>query len=133
MATTSYDFKKVSVIVDGVIITGYMDGESISVEKNEDDITPHVGAGGDVTFAESNDNTATITLTLKSTSASLPFLDQLRRSKRIFPARIVDANGNQVRCGGTECRVMRPPSRSWGNEVTGVEVPIYVADYKETY
>lgn len=129
--TTTYDFKKVTVIVDGVIITGFMDGDSIAAEKNEDDVNTHVGAGGDVTFSESNNNTGTITLTLKSTSSSLPFLKQLRDSKRIFPTQIVDANDQTYRVGGNECRVVRTPGRNWGSEVTGVEVSIVVADYKE--
>lgn len=131
MATTTYDFKKVSVIVDGAFIVGFMDGEPIQVEKNEDDITPHVGADGDVTYAESADQTGTITLTLKQTSASLPFLQQLRKSKRIFPIQIVDSNTNTYRVGGSEARIVKMPSRSWGAEVQGVEVQIHVADLTE--
>lgn len=130
--TTTYDFKKVSVIVDGVIITGFMDGESIETEKNEDDVAAHVGAAGDVTFSETNDNTGTITLTLKQTSSSLPFLQSLRNSKRLFQTQIVDANNSEFRAGGSECRIVKPPSRTWGNEVTGTEWAIYVADYKES-
>jgi hypothetical protein len=131
MATTTYDFKKVSVIVDGVYITGFMDGEVIQVEKNEDDVIPHVGAGGDVTYAESADQTGTITITLKQTSSSLPFLQQLRKSKRIFPIQIVDSNTNAYRVGGSEARILKMPNRSWGNEVQGVEVQIHVADLTE--
>lgn len=129
--TTTYDFKKVSVIVDGVIITGYMDGESITTEKNEDDVTTHVGAQGDVTFSESNDETGTITLNIKQTSSSAPILKTLRDGKKIFPVQIVDVNSNVVRAGGTQCRFVKPPARTWGNEVTGLEYSIYVADYKE--
>ncbi|MED4979396.1 DUF3277 family protein [Geobacillus stearothermophilus] len=131
MATTTYDFKKVSVIVDGVYITGFMDGEVIQVEKNEDDVIPHVGAGGDVTYAENADRTGTITLTLKQTSSSLPFLQQLRKSKRIFPIQIVDSNTNAYRVSGSEARILKMPNRSWGNEVQGVEVQIHVADLTE--
>lgn len=127
----SYDFKRVSVIVDGVIITGFMDGESIQTEQNEDDVTPHVGAGGDVTFSETNDETGTITLSLKSTSSSNPFLKSLRNSKETFPISIVDSNDNNFRAGGNECRIVKPPERAWGSEVTGLEWQIYVADYKE--
>ncbi|MBA2878052.1 hypothetical protein HNR63_001106 [Anoxybacillus kamchatkensis] len=129
--TKTYDFKKVSVIVNGVFIAGFMDGEPISVEKNEDDIIPHVGADGDVTYAESADKTGTITLTLKQTSASLPFLQNLRKSKKIFSIQIVDINNGAYRAGGTEARIMKMPSRSWGTEVQGVEVQIHVADLTE--
>ncbi|MED5041484.1 DUF3277 family protein [Geobacillus stearothermophilus] len=128
---TTYDFKKVSVIVDGTYITGFMDGEPIKVEKNEDDVVPHVGADGDVTYAESADQTGTITITLKQTSPSLPFLQQLRKSKRIFPIQIVDNNTNAYRTGGSEARVLKMPDRSWGTEVQGVEVQIHVADLTE--
>ena len=131
MEIRTFDFKKVSVVVDGVIITGYMDGESISVEKNEDDVTPHVGAGGDVTFAESNDETATITLTLKNTSSSLPYIRGLRKEKRNFPTQIVDSNNDTFRAGGNNCRIIKAPPVSYGNETTGVEVSIFVADYDE--
>jgi Protein of unknown function (DUF3277) len=130
MAQT-YDFKKVSVIADGVFITGYHDGSVIKVEKNEDDVTPHVGADGEVTYAESADQTGTITLTLKQTSASLPFLRQLRKSKKIFPIQIVDNNTNAYRVGGSEARILKMPDREWGNEVQPVEVQIHVADLTE--
>jgi hypothetical protein len=131
MATTTYDFKKVSVIIDGVIITGFMDGEVIEVEKNEDDVTPHVGVDGEVTYAESADQTGKIKLTLKQTSASLPFLQQLRKSKKIFPAQIVDSNNGTYRTGGSEARIVKMPPRKWGGEVQGVEVEIHVADLTE--
>ncbi|MFD1206637.1 phage structural protein [Sporosarcina contaminans] len=129
--TTTYDFKKVSVVVDGVIITGFMDGESIQTEKNEDDVNVHVGADGGVTFSETNDDTGTITLTIKQTSPSDPYLRQLRASKRIFPVQIIDSNSNTFRAGGSECRIVKSPSRSYGNEVSGLEWQIAVADFKE--
>lgn len=129
---TSFDFKKVSVIVAGTFITGYMDGEAIQSAQNEDDVTPHVGAGGDVTFSETNDETGIITLNLKSTSSSIPILKALRDSKETFPISIVDSNDNSFRAGGNECRIVKPPERTWGPEVTGLEWQIYVADYKES-
>lgn len=128
---TSYDFRKTSVIVAGTIITGFMDSESIKSAQNEDDVTAHVGAGGDVTFSETNDETGIITLALKSTSSSIPFLKSLRDSKEKFPIQIVDVNDNAFRAGGSECRIIKPPERAWGIEVTGLEWQIYVADYTE--
>jgi hypothetical protein len=130
MADT-FDFKKVSTIADGVIITGWMDGEVISVEKNEDDVIPHVGAGGDVTYAESADKTGTITLTLKQTSSSLPHLQELRKSKKVFPIQILDVSSRVYKTGGTEARILKMPSRTYGSEVQGVEVQIHVANLKE--
>lgn len=128
MADT-FDFKKVSVIVDGSYITGFHDGSVIKAEKNEDNVVPHVGAAGDVTYSETNNNTGQITLTLKQTSTSLPRLVSLAKSKTTFPVQVVDANTNSFRAGGTTARIMRTPSAEWGSEVAGVEVTIHVADY----
>ena len=126
-----YDFKKVSVIVDGVIITGFMDGEPISVSRNEDEVTPHTGADGEVTYSESADETGTITLTLKETSAVLPTLTALRKSRKLFAVNINDSNTRAYKVGGTQARIMKMPDRSFGTEVQGVEVQIHVAKLTE--
>lgn len=127
----NYDFKKVSVIVNKIIITGYMDGEPISVTKNEDDVSPHVGADGEVTYAESADETGTITLTLKQSSAVMPQLTALRKAKTLFPISIVDSNTRGVKHSGAEARIMKMPERSYGTEVQGVEIQIHVAKLVE--
>ena len=126
---STFDFKKVSVIVDGRFIVGFMDGTPVQAEKNEDNVIPHVGAAGDVTFTESNNQTGTITLTLKQTSTSLPALIALAKQKRSFPVQIIDANDNKVKAGGNEARILKTPAVEWGAEVSGVEVQIYVADF----
>lgn len=125
----SYDPKKVSVIVDGQFMVGYMDGTFVNCEKNEDNFTPHIGAHGDVTFAKSADNTGTITITLKHTSSSLPFLRKLSKEDRDIPVQVIDANNSKFKAGGNEARILKTPGTEFGSEVSGVEVPIYVADY----
>ncbi|MCM3413521.1 phage structural protein [Metabacillus litoralis] len=129
-ATTTYNPKKVSAIIDGVFGTGFMDGTFISAEKNEDDVTPHVGAQGDVTFAESADNTGTITMTFKQSSSTLPYLRALRNEKRIFPIQVIDSNTN-TRVGGNEARIVKMPNKEFAAEESGVEVQFYVADFTE--
>lgn len=125
----SYDPKKVSLIVDGQFIVGFMDGTFITAEKNEDNITPHIGAQGDVTFSESADETGTLTITLKQNSSSLAYLQSLSKQKREFGAQVIDANDGNFKAGGTQCRIQKTPGREFGAEVAGVEVAIYVADY----
>lgn len=131
MATTTYDFKNVTVTMAGFIVTGYMDGEPISVEKNEDDVIPHVGADGEVTYSESADQTGMITITLKQTSPVLKQIQSLRKSKEAFDISIVDNNSGKYQVGGTEARIIRMPSRSFGTEVSGVELQIHVAKLQE--
>lgn len=128
MANT-FDPKKVSVIIDGQFIVGFMDGTFVVSEKNEDNVIPHVGAQGDVTYTESADDTGMITITLKQTSSSLPFLQKLATQKRQFAAQVVDANDGKYKSGGTQCRILKTPGREFGSEVAGVEVQIHVSDY----
>lgn len=125
----SYDPKKVNVIVNGLYLTGYMDGTFVSAEKNEDNTIPHIGAHGEVTYAKSADNTGTITVTLKQTSPSLAALMQLANSDVDFPVQVIDANSSKRRVGGNECRMLKTPTIEFGAEVSGVEVQFYVADY----
>jgi len=125
----TFDPKKVSAVANGMFLTGFMDGTMITAEKNEDSITPHVGAQGDVTFAHSADESGTITVTLKQDSASLPELIRLANNKTVFPINIVDANTNRFRVGGNNAVILRVPALEWGAEVTGVEISIYVADF----
>ncbi|QGF21717.1 tail tube protein [Bacillus phage vB_BcM_Sam46] len=133
MAVEIFDFKKVSLVVDGVFGTGFMDGTAITAEKNEDNKIPHVGADGDVTFSNSADETGTITATIKQTSPFLKHLIRLSNNKdRLFPVQIIDQNTNKVRVGGTQCVILKTPTIEWGSEVAGVEVPIYVGDYNVT-
>lgn len=124
----NYDPKKVSVIVDGHIVVGYMDGTFVTTEKNADNITPHIGADGDVTVTENADNTGKITLTIKQNSASLSTVIELANTRKEFSARVIDSNGTQ-KVGGTQCRIIKTPGMERGADVAGVEVQIFVADY----
>lgn len=58
----SYDPKKVNVIVGGRTITGFAADGVVSVTKNEDSITPAVGAKGDVTYSENANESGTIAI-----------------------------------------------------------------------
>ncbi|TQK41968.1 uncharacterized protein DUF3277 [Brevibacillus sp. AG162] len=127
--STNYSFKKVSLIVAGRHHTGFMDGTPIKAERNEDGIIPHVGADGFVTFAESADESGTITVTYKQNSPALDHVRQLYKAKKPFPISLDDQNDPRVKVGGTEAVVLKLPPLERGTEITGVEVQYYVADY----
>jgi hypothetical protein len=128
-----FDFKQTSIIVNGKYLTGFMDGTAISAEKNEDNKTPHVGADGSVTFSNSADETGMITVTLKQNSPSLAALIALAKNKTAtFPVKVIDANTNQLRCGGNQAVIVKTPSVEWGAEISGVEVQFFIADYDVT-
>ncbi len=129
MAET-FNFKNTTVIVGGIILTGYMDGTPIEAEKNEDTFSQHVGADGTVTYNESADETGTFTFSLKQDSSVLTLLERLRKSKEPFDVLIND-NKLGKRVSGTDCRFQKNAAFSRGAEVEGVEYTILAATYKE--
>lgn len=127
--TTVYDPKKVTVIYDGMVITGFADDSMIEAEKNEDNITPHVGVLGEVSIAINADNTGTVTISLANTSPFIKILAEKARANTVAPLSIIDMNENGVNIGGTEAVIIKPPNVTIGKEVESQEVQFFVADY----
>ena len=127
--TTVYDPKKVTVIYDGQVITGFADDSMIEAEKNEDNITPHVGVLGEVSLAINADNTGTVTISLANTSPFIKILAEKARANTVAPLSIIDMNENGVNIGGTEAVIIKPPNVTIGKEVESQEVQFFVADY----
>lgn len=125
-----FNFKDTAVVIGGNIITGFMDGTPISTEQNEDTYTQHVGADGQVTYNESNNETGTFTFTLKQDSPSVPVLSALLATKESFSVSVVDGKRNK-RVSGEDCRFSRKPTFTRGAEVEGVEYTILAVAYKE--
>lgn len=71
---TNYNPMKVSVIVDGRIITGFSDASMVVITRNEDIVSTAVGTQGDVVYSENANRSGTITLSLQETSSSVDFL-----------------------------------------------------------
>lgn len=124
-----FDPKKVTVIYDGEVITGFAEGSMVEAEKNEDDIMPHVGVLGEVSVAINADETGTITLSLANTSPFVKILANKARAKTVAPISIIDMNDNAVNISGTEAMVLRAPNIAIGNEIEEYEVEFFVADY----
>ena len=132
MSLKTYDIKDVNLIIDGKVITGLGEGTPIQAEKNEDNFTTQVGAKGETTFSETHDKTGTITVSVKNTSPSYPYLVELanrRGENAVISAEIVDLNTNAVEAGGNEARVLKPADMELGNEETEREFEIIVADF----
>ena len=124
----SYDPKKVNLIVNGITITGFADGSMISVERNEDSIVPHVGTKGEVSVAESADESGEITINLASTSPQVQYFVQLSKQKgddADFSVSIVNMNTNGVSLSSNDCRVKKLPQIEFGDEVDEVEIVLF--------
>lgn len=125
-----YSAEDAIISVDGQRITGLASGTFVELEWNSDKYSNEPDAYGEnVTRTEMQDETGTITITLKQNSPSLPHLKQLMASGDMVSARAVDGSKaeserNGVR--GKECSVERP-GFARGDEVEETEVVIKAA------
>ena len=125
----SYDPKKVTVAVNGRIITGFSADGIISMAHNEDAILPAVGVQGDVAIAENANNSAVCTLTLMATSASIAYLRDLCTRKARLRLTISDVNDDdEIHVNTENCRIRKMPDMARGREVGSVSVAIYIPD-----
>lgn len=74
----TFSFKNVNVIFGISEIQGFADGDdAVKIEGNIDAFTLVVGAKGDATRTQTNDDSVTVTLKLLQTSSSYPILQNI--------------------------------------------------------
>lgn len=127
VSVTTYDPKKVNVIVGGRVITGFASDGVVTLAKSEDSVTPSVGAKGDVTYSENANESGTVSLTLMSTSSSLPYLRDLEAKRRAVNVSITDANDDTAfTMNEDNCRITKMPDVARQREQATVTVTIFV-------
>ena len=126
---TSYDAKDVSVIVNGIYLTGFADGTFVSYSKDEEGFSTSIGALGDVARAKINNPLGTITVTLQQTSPQVQMMNNLAKSGKLVEARVIHKGSNTEKVGGTQCFVMKPASGEYGSEISNREFTINVMDF----
>lgn len=126
---TSYDAKDVSVIVNGVYLTGFADGTFVSYEKTEDRWTISTGSMGDTARAKVNNPLGTITVTLQQTSPQVQMLNNLAKSGKLVEARVIHKGTNTEKIGGTQCFILKEAAGEFSNEISNREFTIQVLDF----
>ena len=127
VSVTTYDPKKVNVIVGGRVITGFASDGVVTLAKSEDSVTPSVGAKGDVTYSENANESGTVSLTLMSTSSSLSYLRDLEAKRRAVNVSITDANDDTAfTMNEDNCRITKMPDVARQKEQATVTVTILV-------
>lgn len=99
----TYDPKNVQIIMGGVPITGFADGTFIDVAMDEDQFTKTVGGDGEVSRAKSNNQCATVTVTLQQTSGSNDVLSGLYQADKLNNAGAVPLMIKEIGTGKTLC------------------------------
>lgn len=127
VSVTTYDPKKVNVIVGGRVITGFASDGVVTLAKSEDSVTPSVGAKGDVAYSENANESGTVSLTLMSTSSSLPYLRDLEAKRRAVNVSITDANDDTAfTMNEDNCRITKMPDVARQKEQATITVTIFV-------
>lgn len=137
MAST-YDPKKVSVILGAHIAKGFADGTMISLTRNTDLFTRKIGAGGEVARVKSSDRSGRLVLTFMQTSETNDFLsamflaDETSNSGK-FPVLVTENGGSSI-AGGAEAWVVKPAdlayasadttNRQWTIEISELSVTV---------
>lgn len=124
--TYTYDPELVTVTVNGVFVTGFIENSKIEAEKNENSIEPYVGVDGLVHYAKNADKTGTITLALTNTSPSLPYLRDLARTQEEFNVSIVDMNEHGENIVSDGCVILKDADIRAGKEIEEYEIEIFV-------
>jgi len=124
MATSTYDPTKLTVIVGGVIVTGFSDGDFITAKRDEDLYMKRVGADGHVARARNGNKSGTIEIKLLQSSpavneiAALVALDNfLFDGDILIPIAIVSPGDGAELVAATQAWLKTPPEMVFGKEV----------------
>lgn len=125
----TYDPKKVTVTMNGRIITGFAPDGVVTIAHNEDIVTPTKGAQGDTVYSENANESGTATLPLLSTSSSLPYLRDLAARRKAINFGVTDANDyDPIKVNEENCRITKVPDAPRNKEETTVSVAVYIPD-----
>lgn len=126
---TTYDPKKVTVSLNGKVITGFASDGVVTITHNEDMTTPAVGSQGDVVYSENANNSGNAALPLMSTSASLSYIRELCSKRKPIRISISDANAaDAIQINEENCRILKMPDTSRAKEQATVTVNVYIPD-----
>ena len=124
MTSSTYDTTKLTVIVGGVIVTGFSDGDFITAKRDEDLHMKRVGADGHVARARNGNKSGTIEIKLLQSSpavnqlAALVALDNfLFDGDILIPIAIVSPGTGAELVASTQSWLKTPPEMVFGKEV----------------
>ncbi len=113
-----YDFTKTKLIVAGVPMVAFADGEGWSIEYDNDQNSKHVGVDGIGRIIRNNDRSATLTIRLADYSPSNLALSALDIAGIPFPFGGVDLTSNADIAGAKQCAILKVPALAKGDTST---------------
>jgi hypothetical protein len=135
--TSTYDPTKLVVIVGGVIVSGFIDGDFITAKRDEDLYMKRVGADGHVARARNGNKSGSIEITLLQSSpavneiAALVALDNFFYDGDILiPISILSPGNNAELVVSTQSWLKTPPEMVFAKEVSDRKFIFDCADLK---
>lgn len=137
MAVRTYNPKDFVLAFGGVPLTGFIDGDAIEFEFDEDSFTKVTGLDGQVARFRLNNDSAKLTVKLMSTSPSNDYLSALSLADRITGEGVREVllkqlNGNTA-VFSQSAWIMKPPALTIGKEIPEMEWVLDLADTEFFY
>lgn len=124
-----YDVAKVTVVIGGVVITGFAEKSIVTAKKDEDNSSFKYSPKGDSAVAVSYHAGGELEVTLMQTSPHVPYLNSLATKGTMVPAWVNSDNEVKEQLGGTKAIVMKPADAEFSGEITDRKFKIKVLDY----
>lgn len=115
----SHDLKQISFNLGGFSISGYGDGGAVEIAPVTAAVESSVGQDGQVTYAESNDARAKVTVTLRMNSRAYQDMHTLFLAQRAAPIKpplpflLID-NITGERFSSAYCHFLEHPTSTFG-------------------
>lgn len=123
----TYDPDKVSVTIDGTIITGFDSSGVFTYSRTGDITTPTVGVQGDTAYVENRDETGTLTITLMNSSPHLAMLRRLATQRKMISVLVNDANDfDPLSISGNNCRITKVPDIGRTKDLGSAQITIFI-------
>lgn len=125
----TYDPKEVTLVHQGINISGFADGTFITIARADKELYKmHVGAHGESARTKNNNTTGTITFTLKQTSPSNTVLDKMKNNPTTGQTIVKNNSTSKMVCSSAESWVGVDPDLEYGADESMIEWVITCAD-----
>lgn len=128
----NHDPAAIVLTIGGNLISGFMPGTFLEVERDEDTWTPYTGADGEVARVRNNNRTGRFTFRLMPGSASNQILsamatldEQTRGGAPAGASYVRDLLGTTI-LGGDESYILKPAAAPFGTDLQGREWVVIV-------
>ncbi len=130
----AYSAKKVSVIINGIYMTDFRDGNIYDYEETQDKFVEYKGVDGKIDYSKNLGTPCQITLGFKHTSPSLKVLNKFYERDIPLDVTIKDSNSEGGKTiSGNKGIMMRRPNDSRGKEFSENEVVIMLPNHSVKY